>query len=186
MSDLIGLLLQYGIIGLVVVAFAEASFFPVPPDALLIPLALAAPEKALFYALICTLASSAGGLVGYFLGKQAGRPLLNRLTPKQYLLKVEELFQRFGGWAIAFAALTPVPYKVFTIAAGVFLVKKRILLISSLLGRGLRFYLEALTIKFMGPTAVDFLKQYSGPLTFALGVLIIVWAVWYTWWKQRK
>ncbi|HAA88984.1 MAG: Phosphoesterase PA-phosphatase related protein [Thermoanaerobacterales bacterium 50_218] len=186
MNDLIGLLLRYGALGLIVVAFAEASFFPVPPDALLIPMVLAAPENAVLYALICTLASAAGGLFGHFLGKRAGRPLLNRLAPERYLLKVEELFQRFGGWAVAFAALTPIPYKVFTIAAGVFLVRKRILFLSSLLGRGLRFYLEALTVEFMGPAAVDFLKQYSGPLTFALGLIIIGWAGWYTWWKQRK
>ncbi len=186
MDDLVEFLLQYGLAGLLVVAFVEASFFPVPPDALLIPLVLLKPGRGLWYAFLCTLASAAGGLFGHFLGKLAGRPLLEHYVQGRRLARIEDLFQKYGGWAVAFAALTPVPYKVFTIAAGVFLVRRRIVFVSSLLGRGVRFFFEALVVDLMGPAAVALLKKYSGPVTFGLGVLLVGAAVWYTWYRQKR
>ncbi|MDH7577473.1 MAG: VTT domain-containing protein [Bacillota bacterium] len=185
MNELADLLLEYGAAGLIVVAFAEASFFPVPPDALLIPLVLVEPRRGIWYAFLCTVASAGGGLFGHFLGKRAGRPLLERLSRGRRLDRIEDLFQKYGGWAVAFAALTPIPYKVFTIAAGVFLVRRRVVFVSSLLGRGLRFFFEALLVDLMGPAAVNFLKRYSEPVTFGLGVLLLGAAVWYTWYRQR-
>lgn len=185
MDELVNLLIEYGVVGLAVVAFAEAFFFPVPPDALLVPLTLMAPERGFWYALSCTFASTAGALFGHFLGKQAGRPLLMRFAKKR-LTRVEDLFRQYGGWAVAFAALTPVPFKIFTIAAGVFLVRRRIVFVSSLLGRGIRFLFEVLVVDFMGSTAVAFLKDYLGPITFGIGVLLIGWAGWCAWRRRRS
>ncbi len=185
MNGFIEFLLQYGLTGLILVAFAEASFFPIPPDTLLVPLVLVEPGRGFWYAFVCTIASAAGSLFGHFLGKQAGRPLLERFVQGSRLARVEDLFQKYGGWAVAFSALTPVPYKVFTVAAGVFFVKPRVVFVGSLLGRGLRFFFETLVVDIMGPTAVAFLKNYSGPATFGLGVLLIGLAVWYTWYRKK-
>ncbi len=178
--------LAYGVFGLVVVAFAEASFFPVPPDALLIPLVLADPAAAPFYAALCTLSSSLGGLFGYYIGKAAGRPLLERLARGRRLRQLEELFHQYGGWAVAFAALTPVPYKLFTIAAGVFLARRRAVLLGSLLGRGCRFFFEVLVLELAGPPALAFLRREVDLVTLGLGLLLVAGALCYTWFRRKK
>ncbi|MBC7347000.1 MAG: DedA family protein [Clostridia bacterium] len=178
MEQLMDLLTGYGVWGLAVVAFVEASFFPVPPDVLLIPLALMQPSLALVYAVVTTLSSTAGGLFGRWIGLKAGRPLLARFASGKRIQEVETWFERYGGWAVAFAALTPVPYKVFTIAAGVFRVPVLPVLWGSLGGRAVRFFFEALVIMFLGEKALDFLARYTGPLTLAGGLLLVAWLVW--------
>ncbi|OIQ11064.1 YqaA family protein [Neomoorella thermoacetica] len=176
------LLEDYGVWGLIAVAFAEASFFPIPPDALLIPMAIIDSRQALFYALVTTLFSTIGGVFGYWIGLKAGRPLLDRMASGENIRKVESLFQTYGGWAIFLAALTPIPYKVFTIAAGVFHIAYRPLVVASLIGRGLRFFAEALFIILFGPMAQALLAKYFGPLTALVGLAVVLWLVL----RQRK
>ncbi|MGB9886242.1 MAG: YqaA family protein [Moorellales bacterium] len=166
---------QYGLWGLALVSFIEAVFFPVPPDVLLIPMAVVNPDWALSYALVTTLSSAAGGLAGRWLGIKAGRPLLSRFASAGVMRQVETWFAHYGGWAVAFAALTPVPYKVFTIASGVFGVGWRPVLWGSLAGRGARFFFEAGVIMALGDRAVEFLGRYTGPVTLAAGVAVILW-----------
>jgi undecaprenyl-diphosphatase len=169
---------QYGLGGLIVTAFADASFFPVPPDVILIPLCLLQPALGWWYALLTTLSSSLGGVFGAFIGLRFGRPLLRHFASPQRVGQVEGLFNRYGGWAVALAALTPIPYKVFTIAAGVFQVSPWVVLAASLGGRGLRFFLEALTIYLWGEQATALLSTYLGPVTLGLGVVLAA-AAWY-------
>jgi membrane protein YqaA with SNARE-associated domain len=166
---------QYGLWGLALVAFIEAIFFPVPPDVLLIPMAVVSPSQGLLYALITTLSSTAGGLVGRWLGMKAGRPLLARFASARAIRQVEAWFAQYGGWAVAFAALTPVPYKVFTIASGVFGVGLLPVLWGSLGGRGARFFFEAVVIMALGNEAVELLGRYSGPITLGAGLLVVLW-----------
>ncbi|HHY45973.1 MAG TPA: phosphatase PAP2 family protein [Firmicutes bacterium] len=164
---------QYGALGLSVVAFAEASFFPVPPDVVLIPLCLMSPGVSLWYAFLSTVFSTLGGFFGYLIGMTAGRPLLERMAGRYRVSEAQALFSRYGGWAVLIAALTPIPYKVFTIAAGVFRIDKMTFLWASLVGRGMRFFLEAVIIMAMGPAAIEFLTKYSGPLTVGIAILLI-------------
>lgn len=175
MEPLAQMLTYYGVWGLVAVAFAEASFFPIPPDALLIPLALINPSQALTYALLTTLFSTAGGLFGRWIGLRAGRPLLERFASAKRIREIEGWFSRYGGWAVAFAALTPIPYKAFTIASGVFGVAVQPVLWGSLAGRGLRFFFEAIVIIVLGDRAVDFLARYTGPVTLVAGLALVAW-----------
>jgi undecaprenyl-diphosphatase len=175
---------RYGVWGLLIVAFAEASFFPVPPDALLIPLAMVNASMALAYALLTTLSSTAGGLFGRWLGIKVGRGLLTRVVSPKLIHHLERWFTRYGGWAVAFAALTPVPYKAFTIASGVFGVPPGPVLWGSLVGRGARFFFEALVVLFMGEQAQDFLTRYSGPITFLGGAALLGWLLIH--WGRRK
>ncbi|HHY97957.1 MAG TPA: phosphatase PAP2 family protein [Firmicutes bacterium] len=165
---------QYGALGLSVVAFAEASFFPIPPDIILIPLCLTSTRLSLWYAFLCTVSSTLGGFFGYLIGARAGRPLLEKFAGKERTRQTETLFGKYGGWAVLIAALTPIPYKVFTIAAGVFRIDKMTFLWASIIGRGIRFFLEALLIMFMGQAATQFLARYSGPLTFGIAGLLII------------
>ncbi|KNZ69103.1 phosphoesterase PA-phosphatase-like protein [Thermincola ferriacetica] len=166
--------LQYGALGLFLVSFAESSFFPVPPDVLLIPLAIKNPSSALLLALITTVASVAGAVFGYFIGWRAGRPVLDRFVSGARIHKVEEMFGKYGGWAVAISAFTPIPFKVFTIASGVFKVNKNTFLLASLLGRGARFFLEGLIIMLLGRAAEQFLNKYLGAGTLVVAAVVLL------------
>ncbi|MAG59400.1 cytochrome B [Candidatus Woesebacteria bacterium] len=158
---------------LFLVAFIEASFFPIPPDTLLIPLSIANPTKALFYALIATLASTTGGIFGYWLGLKGGRPVLNRFVNAEKMKVVKHYYNRYDIWAIGLAAFTPVPYKVFTISAGVFGIDFKRFLLASLIGRGARFFLVGTLIFIFGTAIQKFLDQYLELVVIGFTVLLV-------------
>jgi len=105
---------------LFLLAFAESSFFPIPPDVLLVTLGVANPERAIWYGFVCSVGSVLGGMLGYGIGLYGGRPLLYRFFSDRKIHAVERLYDRFNAWATGIAGLTPIPYKVFTIAGGAF------------------------------------------------------------------
>ena len=113
----------YGTPALILNSFAESSFFPIPPDVLLIALSVARRKKALFYALICTIASVIGGILGYYIGvalwDAVGEPIIKFYHAEETFNHLREIFRQQSFWAVLIAAITPIPYKVFTIAAGV-------------------------------------------------------------------
>ena len=170
-----------GPVMLAVLTAAEAITFPIPPDPLLIALALRHPESALLLAALTTAASVAGGLVGHWLGLRFGRPLLRRFHSKQ-LDRVEAMFVRNGFWAIFLAGLTPLPYKIFTISAGVFGIPRMPFLLASIVGRGLRFFLIGALIFVWGDEFQQFLDERFDMIMLAMGALLIVglgaWALW--------
>jgi len=172
----------YGAVGLFLMSFAESSFFPVPPDILLVAMSLNAPKLALWYALITSIASVLGGILGYFIGATTGRPLLDRWVSSKRVSQMEALFHRYGGWAVAIAGFTPIPYKVFTIGAGVFRIQKGTFIVASLLSRSARFFLEGLIIFYLGAAAKSFLSSYLEILTVgvALAVLLLYLALRHT------
>jgi len=150
------------------ISFIEAIFFPVPPDALLIPMVLVKPEAGLWYATITTVGSILGASAGYWLGLRGGRPLLLRYANGPTAARVEELFHRYDMWAIAMAGFTPIPYKVFAIAAGVFNLHFRRFLVASMLSRGARFYLVAVVVLAFGEQLAQFIIDHFGLLTLVL------------------
>lgn len=169
--------LSYGSWGLAILSFFESSFFPVIPDVILIPLGIAQPEWVWWYALITTLSSVAGALLGWWIGKKLGRPLMLRLFKHQTVEKVEAYFDQFGGFSLAIAGFTPIPFKVFTIASGMCDIRIREVVLWSLLGRGARFFLVAWIIAQLGQAAVIFIGQYFGPLSLSLVALILLIAL---------
>ncbi|MGM0830963.1 MAG: YqaA family protein [Bacillota bacterium] len=180
-------LLDYGVWGLILVSFADSSFFPIPPDVLLIPLAIANPDSALLYALYTTIASVIGALLGWWIGKKLGRPILVYFFSEKRIQKVEEYFNKYGAMALLIAGLTPVPYKIFTIFAGVSGVKIRVLVIWSIIGRGIRFFLEGAIILALGAKAKPFIEENFTLLTLgAGGVLIAVYLVYLVIKKRKK
>jgi membrane protein YqaA with SNARE-associated domain len=160
-------------VALTLIAFAESSFFPVPPDLLLIPMALGSPASALWFATVCTAASTCGGMFGYFLGIKGGRPLMLKLFAKEKIIVVEEYYKKYDVWAVGIAALTPIPYKVFTISAGVFDLDFKRFVLVSIVGRGARFYLVATLIMFFGPAVKGFLDK-NFELTVSLFAILLV------------
>jgi membrane protein YqaA with SNARE-associated domain len=158
-------------------SFAESSFFPIPPDVLLMALALGRPKRAFWFATICTIASVLGGVAGYFIGmflfEQIGRPVLEFYSLMSRFEQVGQMYKDNLVFYLGTAALTPIPYKVFTIAGGAFSVPLLPFIVVSLVGRGLRFYGVAALIYFFGPPIKAFIDRYFNLLTIVFTVLLI-------------
>jgi membrane protein YqaA with SNARE-associated domain len=163
---------------LFVIAFTESSFFPIPPDVLLIALAVVAPRKSFKYALICSVGSVLGGMFGYLIGLQFFDAIGSRIialygVESQYE-KVRALYQENAFWAIAVAGFTPIPYKVFTIAAGAFQVSFSTLVLASAVSRPARFFLVAALFFFFGARIKEFIDRYFELLTVVFTVLFVL------------
>lgn len=158
---------------LFILAFAESSFFLIPPDVLLIAMAVATPKNAYLFALICTVGSLTGGMFGYIIGRFGGRPILKRFVRERTIHRVEDLFNRYDAWAITIAGFTPIPYKVFTIASGAFLINFKTFVLASLLGRAGRFFLVATLFFFWGAPIKNFIDRYLNILSVAFVILLI-------------
>lgn len=176
----------YGPIALFAIAFAEASFFPIPPDPLLIALVLGARKKAFRFAMICTLASVSGAVLGYAIGYFAWwgvdgnfSPLANFFLNNipgfsvKNFLKVQELYQNWDFWVVFTAGFTPLPYKVFTISGGAFVINFPMFILASVISRAGRFYLVAFLIWKFGPQIKGFIDKYFNWLAIAFTVLLI-------------
>ena len=164
---------------LAVMSFAESSFFPIPPDVLLMAMCFARPQKWVLYSAWCTVASVAGGVFGWFLGwgfwemtKNFFFNVVPGFTPEIFE-KVRHLYADNAFLAILTAAFTPIPYKVFTVAAGVFAISIPTLILASIVGRGGRFFLVGAVIRFFGPKAKPFLeKNFELATVLLLGLFI--------------
>src|SRR4026207_756396 len=149
-----------------IVSFVESSFFPVPPDVMLIPVAIARPDKAWFYATVCTGTSVAGGLLGYLIGALLYDSIgLWLIQLSGYGNKVEafrEAYAQWGGWIILLKGLTPIPYKIVTIASGFAGYNVFLFLLFSLISRAGRFYIVAALLYFYGDQARDIIERRLG------------------------
>lgn len=156
-------------------SFAESSFFPVPPDVMLAPMCLARPERAWRFALLTTLASVAGGLAGYAIGYFAFDAIAPWLQTTQYWASyrtAEQWFSNYGFWAVFIAGFSPIPYKVFTIAAGALSMALLPFALASIIGRGARFYLVAGLMKWGGARMEATLHRYVDRLGWTLVLLV--------------
>ncbi|MDY6771454.1 MAG: VTT domain-containing protein [Candidatus Nanohaloarchaea archaeon] len=171
-----------GPLGLFVLAFIESSFFPVPPDVLLIPLVLASPHQALLLAAIATAGSVTGAMFGYELGRRGGRPVLERMVSQRNIDRVEGYYDRYGALAVGFAGFSPVPYKVFAVSSGTFEMDLPTFVTVSTLSRGARFFAEAILFMLYGEEIMSFFETYFGPLTLvAAGLAVAGYVVWKQW-----
>ena len=167
----------YGSWALFILAFCESSFFPIPPDVLLIALAISIPKKSFKYALICSVGSVLGGCLGYLIGWQFMGVLGNRiiefygLTDKVHY--IETLFREYDAWAIGIAGFTPIPYKVFTISAGIFNINFFIFLLASAISRSARFFLVGALIYRFGAGIQSFIDKYFDILAVSFTVLLV-------------
>ncbi len=168
----------YAGLALFLIAFAESSFFPIPPDVLLIAIALLRPELSFRYALICSVGSVLGGMFGYLIGFQfyelIGRKIIEFYHLQEEYNLVKVLYDRNAFTAIAIAGFTPIPYKVFTIAAGAFQINFLTLALASALSRSARFFLVAGLIYLFGPRVKSFTDKYFDWLTLAFIILLIL------------
>ncbi len=157
-------------------SFAESSFFPIPPDVMLAPMALAKPDRAMGYAFLTTVTSVAGGILGYVIGAFFFELIEPLLRDAGYWMKFEQArhwFDDYGFWAILIAGFSPVPYKVFTVAAGAMAMLFLPFVLASFIGRGMRFFLVAGLMKWGGEPMEKKLHtyiDYLGWLTVIAGV----------------
>jgi membrane protein YqaA with SNARE-associated domain len=170
----------YGVQALAVLALVESSVFPIPPDPLLIALCLGAAGRALRFAAVATAASVLGGMLGYGIGALAWSSVsgfffefVPGVTPEAFAT-VQDLYDRWDFWAVFVAGLSPIPYKVFTISAGVFAINFPVLVLASTLSRGLRFFLLAGLIYHYGEPIRSFIDRYFNLLTWIFGLLLVL------------
>ncbi|ODS32162.1 MAG: hypothetical protein SCARUB_02723 [Candidatus Scalindua rubra] len=162
---------------LFILAFCESSFFPIPPDVLLIALAVALPSKSFKYALVCSAGSVLGGCFGYLIGyaffEYVGRPIISFYNITDVFNTVSTQYQSNAFMAIAVAGFTPIPYKVFTISAGVCKVNIFILILASALSRSARFFLIAGLFYVFGPKIKIFIEKFFNIFTIVFIILLI-------------
>jgi membrane protein YqaA with SNARE-associated domain len=163
-----------------VLSFAESSFFPIPPDPLLLALCLGRPRKALLFGAICTLGSVLGGMFGYALGWFLWEGIgdfffrhVPGVTPEGFAT-VQDWYQRWGFWAVFLAGFTPLPYKVFTLSSGVFQISFPVFVVASTISRGLRFFIVAGLVYLYGPPIQRFIDRHFNRLAWAFGALLIL------------
>ena len=187
MKEIIIQITQYfeslGVWGLALNSFIESFFLVPPPDVLLCIMDLAQPNKALFFALVCTIASALGGALGYGIGYYGGRPAFNwlfRKGGKEKFEAVEKLYNQYGSAAVFFSAFTPIPYKVFTIASGILNMNFWKFMLASFFGRGLRFFIVSLVLMYFG----EAVKKYIEPIIIILTIVIILF--YFIIYKKRK
>ncbi|SMN10872.1 FIG139438: lipoprotein B [uncultured Candidatus Thioglobus sp.] len=173
---------QYAIYWLCLVSFVESFILPYPPpDILLAPMALKKPKNAYKFALVCTLFSVLGGVVGYFIGAfllDVITPLLIKLDYIDRLETIKVWFEQYGIWIVAIAGFSPMPYKIFTIGAGIASMALLPFILISMLARGLRFFLVAFFVKKFGDACDIWLKKYIDRLGYAL-IVAVALGVWY-------
>jgi membrane protein YqaA with SNARE-associated domain len=167
----------YGTWALFFVALAESSFFPIPPDVLLLALSIGAPARAFWFATVCTLGSVVGAAFGYLLGMEfyelLGRPIIEFYSAEDRYQQVKELYNQWDAIAVAVAGFTPIPYKVFTIAAGAFKINFPTFIGASLVSRAARFFLIGGLIWWLGPGIKHFIDRYFNWLTLLFIILLI-------------
>lgn len=159
------------------VAVAEASVFPLPPDALLVPMALAKPRRAYLYAAIATVGSVLGGAVGYFIGYELfaklAQPIISFYHYEAAFAAFQHKFVQYGAAVILIKGLTPIPYKIVTIAAGAAKFNFAEFMVLSLITRGARFFLEAVLLHAFGEPARNFIEHRLGLITGLFAALIV-------------
>ncbi len=167
----------YGVPALFILAFAESSFFPIPPDVLLIALALSRPSKAFKFAAICSVGSILGGILGYAIGfylmELVGEHIiaLYGLTGKYE--QIQELYRTYDAWAVAIAGFTPIPYKAFTITAGAFKINFPVFVGASFVSRSLRFLIVSWLIYRYGKPIKGFIERYFNILSIIFVLFLV-------------
>ena len=177
---------KYGVPALFLLAFAESSFFPIPPDVLLIPLTLGARSKAIRFALVCSVASIVGGIAGYGIGYFAWWSgseaysvvalfFFNHIPgfTEQVFLNIQEKYEIYNFLIVFTAGFTPIPFKIITISAGAFSVNFPMFLLASTVSRSARFFLVALLIRQFGEPITAFIDKYFNVLSIIFTLLLI-------------
>ena len=163
----------WAVVVLALTSFSESVINPIPVDPLLIAMSVLNPNMAWLYAGVATVFSVLGALAGHWLGLKLGRPVALRLFGEARVNRVEAIFRRYGVWAVLVAAVTPIPYKVFAVTAGVMDMARKPFILASLVGRGGRFMLEAGLLFFFGDEIREFIETRFELLTLTAALAVL-------------
>ena len=171
---------DWALAALFIGTFLESLISPIPPDPLLIAMSVLKPYMAIYFSLIATFASVSGALFGHWIGKKYGRLVLKKFVSEEKILIGEKLFDKYGVWAILLAAITPIPYKVFAILAGVLKLDVKRFLIASIIGRGIRYLVLGILLYFLGEDIKILMDDYFDNLTLLIvigfiGSVVVIW-----------
>jgi membrane protein YqaA with SNARE-associated domain len=168
----------YAAWALFILAFAESSFFPIPPDVLLIAVAISMPKRSFRFALICSVASVLGGALGYLIGfkfmEVIGFSIIDFYGYNEQFFRLQALFKQYDVWVVGMAGFTPIPYKVFTIASGACELNFLTFMAASIVSRSARFFLVGTLIYIFGEPVKGFIDKYFNLLTVLFFVLIVL------------
>ena len=168
---------RHALWALAIVSFAESSIFPIPPDILMIPMLLARPNRAFLIASVCLIASVLGGIAGYAIGAlfydQIGAPILAALGKADAMAEFNTRFNDLGFWPVLIAGLTPFPYKVITIMSGWTGLPLGTFIVTSIIARGIRFFVIAALLRQFGAPLRDFIERRLG-LMFTVFIIILL------------
>ena len=168
----------YGTWALFALSFCESSFFPIPPDVLLITLSVVLPKKSLRYALVCSVGSILGGSFGYLIGWQfmatVGDAIIRFYGFTDKYEYIRQLYSLYDAWVVGIAGFTPIPYKVFTITAGAFRINFIVFLLASAVSRSARFFIVGGLIYLFGPKIQTFIERYFNALAIIFIILLIL------------
>lgn len=168
----------YAVSALFVLSFTESSFFPIPPDVLLIAMAVAVPKRAFYFGGVCSVASVLGGMLGYGLGYGFMDLIGNRILAfyhfEEKFKTIRILYNQYEGWAVAAAAFTPLPYKVFTLAAGAFKINFSVFVLASAVARSARFFLVSGLIYCFGSSVKEVIEKYFNILSIVFFISLFL------------
>jgi len=168
----------HGTWALFLLALAESSFFPIPPDVLLMALSFSRPKRAFFYAAVSSVGSVIGGVIGYFIGyalmESIGKVVLEWYGVMDKFETISAFYNQYDGWAVAVAGFTPIPYKVFTIAAGACEISLGIFLLASILSRSARFFIVGGLIYRFGLPVRGFIEKYFNILSIVFVIILVL------------
>jgi len=169
---------SYALPALFFIAFLESSFFPIPPDILLIAMTVAIPALWYRFSFVCSVASVFGGMFGYFIGYQfmdlVGHSIVEFYHFQDKFEKIGALYDEHQGWAVAAAGFTPLPYKIFTLAAGTFKIDFPTFVLASAISRSARFFLVGFIIYKFGPPIKVFIEKYFNLFSIVFFILLIL------------
>lgn len=167
-----------GQIGLFLLAFTDAFISPILPEVILLPLCLANRELAIYYAGVAWVASVLGSLIGYSIGYKLGPVCVVKFVPEKHWLRIKDLVDKYGAWALLWGALAPLPYKVISITAGVLTVNIRVFILITIIGRAKRFMIEGILIYYLGGAVIELGQSVLAhkPLLLLVSLVIILGA----------
>lgn len=172
MDGLVAFLIEYGIVGIMIAAFSEAVFLPVPMELISIPVYLANPARAVFYALVLITFSIAGSVTGYHVSRLLGKPLLQKLVPEKHLQRLTDLYDKNALLTLMTAAFTPIPYEAYVLSAGALGIGFKKFLFATLVSRVIRHLPQAVLIGLYGDAMLLHLKNYA--LAIAIVAFLII------------
>ena len=165
---------EWAILVLGIGSFLESTVSPIPVDTLLIPMGVLQPNFAIIYAAVAAVTSVLGALLGYWVGKRFGSPALKMFVSESKINKSELMFKKYGMWAILVAAVTPIPYKVFTILGGALNLPLRTFIWASVIGRGIRFFSLGVLLFVFGESIQDFIETQFKNISIVVGILMFL------------